>query len=97
LRTKNSGKVLLLALTATLMLLALCISQVSAMMVADGGSASIWTDKEDYSPEQTVAIFGAGFVPNAQIIVSVTRPNGWIDNWYIFSDSDGGLDTSSTA
>jgi hypothetical protein len=56
--------------------------------------ASIWTDKGDYTPGETVLIFGAGFNPNAQISVSVIRPNGWIDNWYAYGDSIGSFETS---
>lgn len=34
------------------------------------------TDKEDYSPEETVIITGTGFAPNAIYTIVVTRPDG---------------------
>ena len=36
------------------------------------------TDKEDYSPEETVIISGTGFAPNAVYTIQVIRPDGSI-------------------
>jgi hypothetical protein len=40
----------------------------------------IWTDKQDYSPEQTVKTTGSGFTAYAIVTVSVTRPDGVRDS-----------------
>jgi hypothetical protein len=39
---------------------------------------SIWTDKSDYAPEETVTISGAGFTPGP-VSLTVTRPDGEIE------------------
>ena len=39
----------------------------------------IWTDKADYSPGETVTIFGSGFLHNTAITVNITRPDGHVD------------------
>jgi hypothetical protein len=44
---------------------------------AEGGP-SIWTDKADYAPNETVTIYGSGFAPGASYDVPVIRPDGSI-------------------
>jgi hypothetical protein len=60
-----------------------------ATSVKAEGTAQIWTDKADYTPEETVTIFGSGFVANATITGTVTRPNGMADSWTATSDVAG--------
>jgi hypothetical protein len=65
---------------------------VSASQV-DGGGAVIWTDKQDYSPEETVTMYGSVFKAGAHVAVSVTRPNGHVDEWGVLSDRYGAFTT----
>jgi hypothetical protein len=62
-----------LCLGAALSLLMLAVSCASP-----NGAPSIWTDKPDYSPEETVNISGAGFSPGP-VTLTVTRPDGKIN------------------
>src|SRR3989338_2435882 len=62
----------------SLIFLAFVGSLFFGVFVLADGSASITTDKDDYSPEETVLISGTGFVPNAQLLVRVTRPDSSI-------------------
>ena len=39
------------------------------------GTATIWTDKPDYGPYDTVTIYGSGFNANAGITIEVTAPD----------------------
>jgi hypothetical protein len=75
-------------LILVLVVLAVLPVLVSAGQV-DGGGAVIWTDKQDYSPEQTVSIYGSGFKARAYVTVSVTRPDGHVDEWGVLSDGYG--------
>jgi uncharacterized repeat protein (TIGR02543 family) len=65
-------------------LLTLILVVVAPLVFA--GGAVVWTDKEDYAPEETVTIFGSGFLPNAQVTVSVTRPDSHVDTIYAVTD-----------
>ena len=56
--------------------------------------ASIWTDKDDYSPEETVTIFGTGFLPYSLVQVSLTRPDSNVDSWNTTSDAAGNFTTT---
>jgi len=56
---------------------------------ANGDAASIWTDKPDYSPGETVTIFGSGFNALANVTVNVERPDGTIDTVYAVTDDAG--------
>lgn len=56
---------------------------------ASGDGVWISTDKQDYSPEQTVIISGGGFSPSAQILVTVERPDGRVDAIYTVADDAG--------
>ena len=39
---------------------------------------TVWTDKADYAPEETVIITGSGFADNVTLTVRVTRPDGTV-------------------
>ena len=52
-----------------------------------GDGAVIWTDRQDYSPEQTVTIYASGFKVKAYVTVSVTRPDGHGDEWRVLYES----------
>jgi hypothetical protein len=52
-------------------------------------SATIWTDKADYSPGETVTIFGSGFLASAEVTITIERPNKWLDTVYAVTDNVG--------
>ena len=58
------------------------------------GTATIWTDKPDYAPTDTPIIYGTGFLANANITITVTRPEGTVNTWYEPSDGSGGFTTT---
>jgi len=60
-----------------------------AMATPLKADALIWTDKGDYGPEETVHIFGTGFLTETTINISVTRPDGFVDNLTTLSLIDG--------
>ena len=64
----------------------------------DGSGAAVWTDKQDYSPEQTVTIYGAGFAPGAAVTVTVVRPDGSVNPppWIVTADGSGGFTPPTT-
>jgi len=57
-------------------------------------TATIWTDKQDYSPEETVIIYGKDFILDTTITIDLTRPDGHIDTWTAYSDSSGQFTTT---
>jgi len=59
------------------------------VMVGQTTTTIIWTDKKEYSPEETVTIFGSGFNPTATIKMTITRPDGIVDTGYTTSDALG--------
>lgn len=60
--------------TARKTLLAFCVSV--GLVVAAQAAPSIWTDKADYAPGETVQISGSGFMPGARLTIKVTWPDG---------------------
>ena len=57
-------------------------------------TATISTDKVDYSPTETVMIYGSGFDPTATVTITVTRPDGSTNQWTLTPDSFGSFTTS---
>jgi hypothetical protein len=51
--------------------------------------ATIWTDKDDYSPEETVIIFGSGFSAYTQVAITITFPNSNVTTIYAMTDGLG--------
>jgi hypothetical protein len=73
---KNKITITFVMSIAMLMLLA----AFTATIVKAEGTPQILTDKPDYSPGETVIIYGTGFAPGVPITVNVTRPNGHVDS-----------------
>ena len=87
---RKTAKLLVGIILATSLVLLAC-----TMAKSNGSSqAVIWTDKPDYYPEETVTIFGSGFLPNAPVTVSVTRPDSIVNNWTVTSGLDGSFTTT---
>jgi hypothetical protein len=61
----------------------------TAVMSVSADTAMIWTDKEDYSPGETVSIYGSGFNANAEITITIVQPNGTKDTITVNSDENG--------
>ncbi|MFX1578425.1 MAG: hypothetical protein ACFFBJ_02175, partial [Promethearchaeota archaeon] len=59
----------------------------SRHVLAEG--TSIWTDKEDYRPEEIVSIFGSGFTSDSTIEINITRPDSEVDTYSAESDASG--------
>lgn len=65
----------LLNILVTFMVLLMVVSPI----MADSDpvtTPTVWTDKSDYAPEETVIIYGSGFEPGLEVLVKVTRPDG---------------------
>ncbi|MCP8304865.1 MAG: hypothetical protein H3Z50_05290 [archaeon] len=84
---KKTSSIILVMLMLSMLLLSVSIP-------VRASSANIWTDKEDYSPEETVTIYGSGFNPNAIVSINVTRPDNNSDEWIVTSDSSGSFTTT---
>ncbi|MGB9622752.1 MAG: hypothetical protein ACPL07_02795, partial [Candidatus Bathyarchaeia archaeon] len=93
-KKEGGGKMLkrnaAIMLIASLMLLAVS----AATIVKAEETTRIWTDKSDYAPEETVTIYGTGFLPESLVTVEVKRPDLTVDSWSITSDSDGNFTTT---
>ena len=84
-------------LSITLLMLAMLMFLAvfaATPVTAQGTEALVWTDKEDYSPEETVTIYGSGFNPEATVNITVTRPDGNTNEWAVTSDSSGSFTTT---
>ena len=84
---KKAGSFGLLVLI-TMVLVAIVALPVSSQ-------AQIWAGDEqgnartDFGPEENVYIRGSGFNPNAQINISITRPDNVVENYSTSSDENG--------
>ncbi|UCF08400.1 MAG: DUF11 domain-containing protein, partial [Thermoplasmata archaeon] len=66
---------------------------MSSTVVAEGGPPTIWTDKEDYFPEETVIIYGENFTAYDFIEVKITRPDGAVEYANTYADEYGSFTT----
>jgi len=51
------------------------LSTVFVIPLVNAQGATIWTDKENYDFWETVTIFGSGFLPNAQVTITIQAPD----------------------
>jgi hypothetical protein len=97
LRGKKTKTLIILA-TALLLLTVYAAAIVKAEDTQQ--TAKIWTDKTDYSPEETVTIYGEGF--NGTVTLTVVRPDGSINDpehgivgeWTVEADENGKFQTT---
>ena len=84
-RGRHTGCFLILVFV---MLILLSLNPVHA-------DAVISTDKLDYSPGETVTIYGSGFGPAAAVTVEVVRPDGTVNppSWSVTADGSGDFTT----
>ena len=72
-----------------ILLLLAIIATLSALPCYAGGLGLVWTDKPDYEFWETVTISGSGFNPNANIDVTITRPDDVVDTGSAMSNASG--------
>ncbi|MCQ5374204.1 MAG: putative Ig domain-containing protein, partial [Candidatus Methanomethylicia archaeon] len=78
----------------------LMVLGIIAVPVMAETTARIWTDKADYSPEETVTIYGEGF--QGKVNITVIRPDGTINDpanniigeWTVDTDENGAFETT---
>ncbi len=57
-------------------------------------SCLIWTDEYVYQPNETANIYGAGFVSNAQVNVTIQAPDNSTQTWSVLTDTAGNFTTT---
>jgi len=92
---RNSRMRRILAYVSVLFLILNAFVVISSfMVVAESGEPRIWTDKEDYQPEETVLIYGENFTGYDSIEVKITRPDGAVEYANTTADEFGGFETT---
>jgi hypothetical protein len=75
--------------------LTICTLGTLANFQVKAQSATIWTDKADYHPGETVTIYGTDFLPNANVAINVTeQSDGTVSNFDVISGSNGNFTAS---
>ena len=75
--------------------LTICTLGTLANFQVKAQSATIWTDKADYHPGETVTIYGTDFLPNVNVAVNVTQQSdGTVSNFNVISGSNGNFTAS---
>ena len=75
-----------------LTMLVISLLVLSMMLVAPlthATEATIWTDKANYAPDETVTIFGSNFADNTQITITITAPDSSVATIYALTDASG--------
>ncbi|MEM2704197.1 MAG: hypothetical protein QXR45_13680 [Candidatus Bathyarchaeia archaeon] len=85
---ENRLKRLLVDLILTMMVVSLIIGLVFIPSVAAVG-ARIWTDKNDYGPDETVTIFGEGFLSNRWVTIEIIALDLSVDVIYAWTNESG--------
>jgi hypothetical protein len=57
--------------------------------LASAEGATIWTDKDNYGPSETVTIFGSGFLPSTEVTITLEAPDLSVATIYAWTDEFG--------
>ncbi|MEM1551218.1 MAG: hypothetical protein QXH03_00925 [Candidatus Bathyarchaeia archaeon] len=81
---------------AKIILIALLVAPVGLFLfkMVYAQTPMLWTDKDDYTPEETVTIYGAGFASCSTITINLVRPDEHLDEWNVESDNSGSFTTT---
>jgi len=86
--------------TMQIILLALALLMLSvaffAFKPAYAQEAYVWTDKQHYTYDETVTIFGSGFLADANVTITITAPNSSVATIYAWTDEFGGFEAYYT-
>ena len=84
--------------TIQIILLALLMLSVAffAFKPAYAQEAYVWTDKQHYTYDETVTIFGSGFLADANVTITITAPNSSVATIYAWTDEFGGFEAYYT-
>jgi hypothetical protein len=94
-RTEGLGRALLSALFVSSLLLYVAFPLLSLTSPPSASVATIWTenaggyDCTDFEPDENVYIRGSGFLDNAQIQITITRPDNNENAGSALSDENG--------
>jgi len=88
-KTKHPLKQFLVTALLLTAILALFITFTQAQT-----TPQIQTDKPDYSPEETVTIYGTGFASTPDVTITVTTPAVTVSSWTVTPDSAGSFTTT---
>lgn len=80
-------------LTALALVLPVAVGLSGGAALATEGDPHIWTDKDNYGPEETVTIFGSGFLPSAEVTIAIEAPDSSRDAIYALTDELGAFAT----
>jgi hypothetical protein len=69
-------------------------NEPTAETIESDTTAFVSTGQADYLPGDTVDISGEGFVPNADVIVTLTKPDGTATEWTVTADDAGQIATN---
>jgi uncharacterized repeat protein (TIGR02543 family) len=76
-------------LFSTLVIALLILSIVFVPILASAEGATIWTDKDNYGPSETVTIFGSGFLPSTEVTITLVAPDLSVATIYAWTDEFG--------
>ncbi|UCE75073.1 MAG: DUF11 domain-containing protein, partial [Methanomassiliicoccales archaeon] len=94
LRKKIKVSRFLVGLAVLALILNVFVVMSSMMVTAEGGPPRIWTDKDDYYPEETVIISGEYFTHYDAIEVKITRPDSEVEYSNTTADEFGSFTTN---
>jgi hypothetical protein len=84
----NIKSILVISLLMASLLLASAPMLLGLEATIASSSPTVWTDKEDYAPGETVLIYGSGFQAETSLIVQILRPKG--TDWLVVSTDASG-------
>jgi hypothetical protein len=71
------------------------IALMVAAMVIPAALAELTTNQSDYAPTDPVVLTGSGFLPNTQVDLALTGPEGFTPyTWSVMSDENGCFQTT---
>ena len=83
-------------LFSTLVIAFLMVSMALITFSARAEGATIWTDKQHYTYNETVTIFGSGFLADAEVTITITAPDSSVATIYAWTDESGGFEAYYT-
>jgi len=78
----------------TMLVISLLVLSMIFVVPLIHAGATIWTDKADYSPGEVPIISGSGFLSNAAVTVTITRPDSTVDTISALTDEYGAFSCS---
>src|SRR4030042_5020185 len=86
---RNVGRKQIMAVALAIVFIMVATSFFTAVVNAEDEPPAIWTSQDEYAPEETVYLYGSGWIPLVPLTLTLSHSDLGVKTFYATPDSYG--------